>query len=256
MPQWHDVSDGDFNHDNDTNVISMSSTGMIKTLKSDDNKNTDDDSWRDHRDMTLTMKMTTKCWWQDDKNNDNSSDNDTTIITLTDKQQLTVWTTKTSCSWQQTLGESEATVKPQPCIQATSTEHHLQLCLTAAGSRRRCRCISWLCSIHSHWRYTDHSTQCHLITVARLQMPSLLTKNLFTDFQYPLVSNKFSNFFMLNTPRHTHTGRSANKANSAFHPHGVDKWVVSFISWCYNCSFSRGAAWRTTGKCRCGVIGR
>ena len=34
---------------------------------------------------------------------------------------------------------------------------------------------------------------------------------------------------------------SANKANSAFHPHGVDKWVVSFISWCYNCSFSRGA---------------
>jgi len=32
------------------------------------------------------------------------------------------------------------------------------------------------------------------------------------------------------------------KANSAFHPHGVDKWVVSFSSWCYNCSFSRGAS--------------
>ena len=32
-----------------------------------------------------------------------------------------------------------------------------------------------------------------------------------------------------------------HKANSAFHPHGVDKWVVSFISWCYNCSLSRGA---------------
>jgi len=46
------------------------------------------------------------------------------------------------------------------------------------------------------------------------------------------------------------------KANSAFHPHGVNKWVVSFISWCYNCSFSRGVPWRTTGKCRCGVIGR
>jgi len=30
-----------------------------------------------------------------------------------------------------------------------------------------------------------------------------------------------------------------------FHPHGVDKWVVNFISWCYNCSFSRGALWRT-----------
>jgi len=44
--------------------------------------------------------------------------------------------------------------------------------------------------------------------------------------------------------------------NSAFHPHGVDKWVVSFISWRCNCSFSRGALWRTTGKCRCGVVGR
>ena len=28
------------------------------------------------------------------------------------------------------------------------------------------------------------------------------------------------------------------------------------MSWCCNCSFSRGAPWRTTGKCRCGVIGR
>ena len=28
--------------------------------------------------------------------------------------------------------------------------------------------------------------------------------------------------------------------------HGVDKWVVSFISWCYNCSFSSGAPWWTT----------
>ena len=36
------------------------------------------------------------------------------------------------------------------------------------------------------------------------------------------------------------------KANSAFHPLGVDYWVVSFNSWCYNCSFSRGALWRTT----------
>jgi len=27
-------------------------------------------------------------------------------------------------------------------------------------------------------------------------------------------------------------------------------WVVSFISWCCNCSFSHGAPWRTTGKGR------
>jgi len=51
-------------------------------------------------------------------------------------------------------------------------------------------------------------------------------------------------------------GQPTIKANSAFHRHGVDKYVVSFISWCYNCSFSRGAPLRTTGKCRCGVIGR
>jgi len=44
---------------------------------------------------------------------------------------------------------------------------------------------------------------------------------------------------------------SANKANSAFHPHGVDKWVVSFIS----CSFSRGALWRTTQYCSKGRYG-
>ena len=78
--------------------------------------------------------------------------------------------------------------------------------------------------------------------------------------QHPLVGALACLTEPLLTILYTHTHLTlythAHKANSAFHPHGVDKWVVSFISWCYNCSFSRGAPWRTTGKCRCGVIGR
>jgi len=36
----------------------------------------------------------------------------------------------------------------------------------------------------------------------------------------------------------------------------VRSLLHAYILPCYNCSFSRGAPWRTTCKCRCGVIGR
>jgi len=96
---------------------------------------------------------------KDDDNNDNgnnaNNDYDNDFI---ENQWQTVWTTETSCSRQQTLSESKTTVEPKPCIQTTSTEHRVQLCLTTNRRWRHPRCISWLCSILSHCRHTDHST--------------------------------------------------------------------------------------------------
>ena len=109
------------------------------------------------------------------------------------------------------------------------------------------------------WRELTCSRQCGPGSLAVDRPLSFATQNLLAAYKhvrqflqsaFPIVLTVSSQYISVNAARLWH------KANSAFHPHGVDKWVVSFISWCYNCSFSRGAPWRTTGKCRCGVVGR
>jgi len=152
--------------------MTITTMTMTKWRWQNDDVNNDDDK------MTMSIMTMTRWRWQqrrpltrlqkqhnvdgkddkDDDNNDNgnnaNNDYDNDFI---ENQWLTVWTTETSCSRQQTLSESKTTVEPKPCIQTTSTEHRVQLCLTT-NRWRHPRCISWLCSILSHCRHTDHST--------------------------------------------------------------------------------------------------